>query len=121
MAGQGFSPGARLWISLCFVSVEHAEAGFEGYESCNGSMSEPIAVDDTGSFTSPFAIPNPGLIASEDACSSDGTCTTTVGGEQIRCDDVTTRCALRVDYEDGAGGMSGPPTFPAVPIPITFR
>jgi hypothetical protein len=122
IAGAGFAPGAQLLISLCTVSVPRAQAGFQGYESCSGSMPGPLVVDDTGSFTSSFEIPDPGLTPSEEACSSDGTCTTTVvGGEEIHCDDVTTRCALQVDNADGPGGTGGPPIFPAVPIPITFR
>lgn len=124
LAGAGFAPGARLLISICAVSVAEAQAGFDGYQGCSGSMREPIVVDDAGSFASSFEIPDPGATPYQESCGDDGSCTTTVGGEPIRCDGVTTRCVLQVDEGDPrgrAGTDIGPPIFPAVPIPITFR
>lgn len=124
MAGAGFAPGSQLWVSICTVPVGSAEIDFRGYETCSGSQAEPITVDETGAFAGPFTIPDPGARSGPDQCNPDGTCTTGGPGDPIRCDDVATRCVLNIDIADGRAaspGPVGPPIFPAVPIPITFR
>ena len=61
------------------------------------------------------------MMTATTACSTEGDCgdSVAVPDDQL-CDGVHSVCTIRVDAYVG-GTAFGPPQFPALPIPVTFR
>ena len=121
VAGAGFRPGTRLWISLCATP---GPAGMPddggGYQSCGGTTDEPITADEKGEFSVTWEVPDAGSFGSSEECTADGVCSYE-SSQPVTCDDATSHCVVTAEpeYFDGAAAL--PPIFNAVPVPITFR
>ena len=129
--GTGFAPGTPLTLSLC-ASLPGAAVDLQrmGYFSCAGFAAPGIVADGEGGFSVELDLPALGQLPTEtEECDTDGQCRVVApqgGGEDVRCDDLSSSCALTAEplgyYGDGEGELNvQPPWFSPAPVPVIFR
>ena len=123
VAGEGFRPGAEIWISLCAHPVSLEEQAYGG--ACTG-LGEPIEVGEDGSFALAARLPEPPSFGGGEVCDSSGVCTN-VAQRPVVCDGVIDACSLMAEGvwygygDDGTVVSAAPPIFPPAPVPVTYR
>lgn len=118
--GEGFSPGAIVWVSLCAGPPGQPELRY----TCGPTSGSEQHVDGDGGIVVEFEIPDLGweemtgttMCPGED-CESGGP-----GAERsvsARCDGVESSCAITVEHHL-QGAVPAPPTWAPAPVLITF-
>ena len=123
--GAGFAPGAYYSISLCAappgdpVNVFGCVSSDESQHQVDpdGGFAREVEVPDIESFADGGGFSEEG--ATTTMCATESGCLPTLTESEL-CDGAHSVCTIRVDAYTG-GPDVGPPQFPAVPIPITFR
>jgi hypothetical protein len=120
--GAGFAPGWYVNLSLCSAPVDEPTL----HSMCIPfDTGQPPRVGDDGRFAVEARVPDPAAWSEgmTEQCDSGGRCIAVEAEPSGTpfCDAVATRCTIHVDTWSETESFGLRPTFPPVPVPVTFR